>query len=170
MSPKEKEILRENIKELVKKWMIQKSLSLFVVPALLKTKKGGSWRICIYSCGINKVIIGYRFPIPQLDNMLNQLCCGIIFSKIDLRNEYYYIRIWLGDEWKMTFKIKDGLYEWLIMPFRLTNTLDIFIRLTNKVWWPLINKFVMVYFDVSLCSIIIKQIILSTYEVFWRCC
>jgi len=42
MSPKEKEILRENIKELVKKWMIQKSLSLFVVPALLKTKKGGS--------------------------------------------------------------------------------------------------------------------------------
>jgi hypothetical protein len=97
MSLKEEEILREKIKELVKKWMIQKSLSPYVVPVLLKTKKDGSWRICIYSCGINKVIIGYRFQIPQLDNMLDQLCGGIIFPKIDLRNEYFYIQIRLGD-------------------------------------------------------------------------
>jgi hypothetical protein len=97
-NPEEIKKIQRQVQDLLDHGYVRESLSPCAVPVLLVPKKDGTWYTCVGCRAINNVTIRYCHPIPRLDNMLDELCGSIIFTRIDLHSDYHKIRMKLGDE------------------------------------------------------------------------
>jgi len=139
--------IKRQIQELLQKGYIHPSSSPYGSPIALVQKKDGTWRLCIDYRALKKIIVQNRYPIPQIDDILDQLKGGKYFSKIELKSGYHQVPIKPSDVWKTTFKAKEGLFKWLVMPFGSMNALATFMRLMDNILRPFTNSFVVVYLD-----------------------
>jgi hypothetical protein len=139
--------IKKKVQELLNKGIIIPRSSPCGYPIVLSPKKDGTWRMCIDFRALNKMTVKNRYSLPRIDDVLDQLKNVVYFTKLDLRSGYHWIRIAEGGIWKTAFKTKQGLFEWLVMPFGLCNTPTTFMRVMNDVFRPYIDDFFIIYLD-----------------------
>ncbi|CAA7021303.1 unnamed protein product [Microthlaspi erraticum] len=147
MAPAELAELKTQLEDLMDKGFIRPSSSPWGAPVLFVKKKDGSMRLCIDYRGINNITIKDKYPLPRIDELLDQLRGASWFSKIDLASGYHQISIFEPDVFKTAFNTRYGQYEFVVMPFGLTNAPAAFMRLMNEVFHDYLDGFVIVFID-----------------------
>ena len=122
------------MQDLLSKQFVRPSVSPWGALVLLVKKKDGSMRMCVDYWQLNKVTIKNKYPLPRIDDLIDQLRGATVFSKIDLRSGYHQIRVKKEDIPKTAFRTRYGHYEYLVMPFGVTNTPAIFMDYMNRIF------------------------------------
>lgn len=146
-SQPEHDEMQRQIKKLLDSGEIQPSVSPYGSPVLFVKKQDGSLRMCIDYRAVNKQTVKNKYPLPRIEEMLDQLGKAKYFTKFDLDSGYHQIRVAQEDVYKTAFSTRYGHYEFLVMPFGLTNAPATFQTLMNDIFRPFLDKFIMVYLD-----------------------
>lgn len=147
MTPKEVEELHRYIDSNLARGFIMPSQAHMAAPVLFREKKDSGLCLCVDFHGLNGVSVEPLYPLPVIKDLLATLSTGQIFTKLDLREEYYRIRIKAGEEWKTTFNCSLGSYKFQVMPFGLLGAPAVFMQPINEVLHEYLYRGALVYLD-----------------------
>ncbi len=147
LTTEEEAEVRRQITELLAKGFIEPSSSPYGAPVLFVQKKDGTLRMCIDYRALNKITVKDRYPLPNIQDLIDQLHGKCVFSSLDLQSGYHQIRIADEDVPKTAFLTPMGQYQFKVLCFGLTNAPATFQRVMNSIFAPYIGKFVLVYLD-----------------------
>ena len=146
-SPAELEEIKRQLTDYLAKGHIEPSCSPFGAPVLFVEKKDGGLRMCVDYRALNKLTIPNRYPLPRIDELMDQLHGAKYFSCLDLQSGYHQIRIAPEDVEKSAFRTPYGLYQFKVLSFGLTNAPATFQRVMNDTFRDLLGVSVLVYLD-----------------------
>ncbi|EEA22361.1 retrovirus polyprotein, putative [Talaromyces marneffei ATCC 18224] len=159
-SADELQLIQAWLKSNLNKYFIRPSNSAAAAPILLARKPGGGVRICVDYRGLNEITKKNRYPIPLIQETLQMLTRARYFTKLDIIAAFNKLRIAAGDEWKTAFRTRFGLFESLVMNFRLTNAPASWQNYINNILKEYLDDFVCAYMD----DILIFSKTLSEYK------
>lgn len=147
MSQAQHDIIQKEVEAMLKGGIIELAYGEWSSAVVLVKKPDGTWRFCVDYRRLNAVTKKDVYPLPRVDDTLDQLGKARYFTTIDLASGYWQIRMNEKDKEKTTFATREGLYQFIRMPFGLCNAPATFQRMMNNVLRGLVGRFVLVYID-----------------------
>ena len=142
-----RKVISEEVEANLKKKIIQPSNSPWASPVVIVRKKDGSIRFCVDYRGLNAVTKKDSYPLPRIDETLAALKGSVLFTTLDLQSAYSQIPVKKEDIEKTAFSCHEGLFEYVVMPFGLSNAPATFQRLMQYVLKGLLMEYCMCYLD-----------------------
>lgn len=142
-----KEEIEYQVAELLRSGIIQRSSSPFSSPVILVKKKDVTWRPCIDYRHLNALTYIAKYPVPIIEELLDELHGTCWFSKMDLHADYHQIRLAEGEEYKTAFQTHSGHFKYKIVSFGLAGAPTTFLGTMNDTLHPLLRHCILVFFD-----------------------
>eukprot|EP00889_Picochlorum_renovo_P005491 jgi/Picre1/32521/NNA_007867.t1 len=147
MSPTLLGELRKQLQQFLDKRIIEPSTSPFGSNVLFVKKKNGDLRMCVDYRMLNQQTVKDSYPLPNIDELLDQLSGAKYFTALDLNSGYHQIPVAKKDKHKTAFRTRYGSYQFRVMPFGLTNAPATFQAWMNEMLKPHMDAFVVVFLD-----------------------